>query len=161
MSKKADTGLSEPLLAPQKFIVVRLEILPFSSFWFLVFILPACLQKYMGCLNSQAPLYLSWAMWPVHSNCLVKHMHTAWYCGSSVLYRCVTCNFVISRLDKIRVACNGWVTLFIRGRARELWNNIRAGKTYRMTPLVFCFPALCQLVFNNLLLVCGVYFFFY
>lgn len=52
MSKKADTGLSEPLVAPQKFTVIRLEILPFPSFLFLLFILPACIQKYMGCLSS-------------------------------------------------------------------------------------------------------------
>lgn len=59
MSKKADTSLSEPLLAPQKCTVIR-EILSFSSFGFLLFILRACTQKiYIGCLSSLKFLYIS------------------------------------------------------------------------------------------------------
>lgn len=98
-------------------------------------------------------------MWPVYRNCLVKHTHASWYCGSGMLYRCVTCNFVISRLEKIHVAYNGWVILAVRGGARGIWNNTRTGKTYVMPPLVFCFPALCSLYLIIFCWFVGFYFF--
>lgn len=56
---------------------------------------------------------------------------------------------------------NGSVILALKGGARGLWNNIRTGQTYVMPPSSILFSSLLQLVFNNLLLVCGFLFFFY
>lgn len=59
------------------------------------------------------------------------------------------------------MVCHGSVTLALRGGARGLCNNIRTRQTFVMPLSTILLSSPLQLVFNNLLLVCGFLFFLY